>query len=84
MATRSEDHPLISHLLAASGVDALPEESIAAELLFLDPATRSQVLHKTKGWIMEDDGVSLRRKAQLMNLDRQMRQIDRDMRKAGR
>jgi hypothetical protein len=82
-----DQHPVIVDLkkrIGGSMADGVSDDMIAAEFLYMDPATRAETLLKTEAWAAHDDGTDLRKRAQLLTLSRNMRNIDYAMRKSGR
>jgi len=82
-----DEHPVLVDLkkrIGGSMADNISDDAISAEFLYMDPASRAEALYKTEQWVATDDLTDLRKKAQLMTLARNMRNIDYNMRKAGR
>jgi hypothetical protein len=80
-------HPVIEDLKRRTGgsmADAVTDEEISATMLTLAPAARAEVLLKMEEHVATDDDTNLRKKAQLLNVTRTMRNLDYAMRKAGR
>ena len=81
----ADDHPIIAHIksFAADPKDAEFDEIVSSFASMPDPF-RSETLNKMRGWVSADDGASLRQRAQLFNLSRQMNTLHDSLRKAGR
>jgi hypothetical protein len=87
MQFEDDQHPVIIDLkkrIAGTMADSVTDDMIAGEFLYMDPATRAETLLKTEQWAATDDGTDLRKRAQLLTLSRNMRNIDLAMRKSGR
>jgi hypothetical protein len=83
-----DEHQVLVDLkkrIGGSMADQIGDGDLAAEMLRLDPATRAEVLFKSEQWLAtEDTATGLRKRAQLMNFTRSLRNLDYTMRKAGR
>ena len=80
------DHKIISEIKARVGgtmADQVTDEMITSEMLYLAPSDRADVLMRVDAWLGDEDA-DLRKRAQLVNIRRNMREIDFEMRKAGR
>ena len=80
-------HPIIEDIKRRTGgsmADAVTDDEIAAAVLQFDPAARAEVLLKMEEHVAADDNTNLRKKAQLLTLTRNIRDLDLIMRKAGR
>jgi hypothetical protein len=80
-------HPIIEDIKRRSGgslADDVTDDQIAAQMLYMAPHDRAEALLKMEEHVATDDNTDLRKKAQLLNLTRNIRRIDLDMRKAGR
>ena len=85
MANDYGDHEIVTHLksFAADPKDAEFDEIVSSFAGMADPF-RAEMLTKLKGWTAADDGSTLRQRAQLWNLSRQLSNVHRNLRKAGR
>ena len=82
-----DEHAVIVDLKKRAGgsmADLVSDDQIAAELVYLSPDQRAEVLLKTEAWLGDESGADLRKRAQLLTLARQMRDLDLTMRKVGR
>jgi hypothetical protein len=79
------EHEIITHIksFAADPKDAKFEEIVGSFAGMADPF-RSEMLNKLKGWTAADDGSTLRQRAGLWNLQRQLSNVHNKLRKAGR
>jgi hypothetical protein len=82
------EHPEITkvkELMGGSMPETISTETIPALFLHRDPLSRAEELAKAKAYLAEDSGQNdLRKKASMLTLYRQMFDIDKAMRKAGR
>ena len=78
-------HPRINQIteFATRPDDATVEGIEASFAAFADPF-RVEMLHKMENWIAEDDGTSMKKKAQLWNLQRRCNALHQRLRKVGR
>lgn len=82
-----EPHPLLKGLAEHSAFGDTRDDihrQAAIEFALCAPHVRVDTLHKLTDQITADDGVSLRRKSQLLGLDRELRTLHERMRRVGR
>ena len=79
------DHPIVRDLksYAADPKDA-EFDTIVTSFAGMHDGFRAEMLNKLKGWTSADDGASLRQRAQLVNLSRQLNNVHQNLRRAGR
>ena len=84
--SKHEDHPFLQEIkrYAGSDNDELMQQTAIVNFATFDQSSRTHLLIETENIIGADDGVGLRQKAQLFNLSRDLRDLDRKMRAAGR
>lgn len=83
-----DEHEILVDLkkrIGGSMADQVTDDQISAEMLRMDPTARAEVLLKSEQWLAtEDTATGLRKRAQLMNFTRTLRNLDYAMRKSGR
>lgn len=81
-----EDHPFIDSIKKQMGTEDNDEVNRSIDWNFLnyDRQTRQALLAEQERIIGEDDGVSLRTKAQLLNTRKRLNAVHEMMRRAGR
>jgi hypothetical protein len=81
----TDDHPIIEHIKSfATTEDDAKFDQIVNSFAGMHDGFRSECLNRMRGWVAADDGASLRQRAQLFNLQRQLSNVHHKLRKVGR
>jgi len=85
-----DDHPIIAETKRQFGgtmADEISDRQLAEQFIFMDPSARAEALIRLGKCLDEDvtgTAGELRQRVQLMSLQREMQEIDYQMRKVGR
>ena len=81
----SDDHPFIARLQHALGEDAGVGHVVSRQFATYSPIERRELIRKTEDLISSGESeANLRQRAQLMQFNRGLREIDTALRKANR
>jgi hypothetical protein len=82
-----DDHEAIAALkrkIAGTAADQITDDMLVGEWLIMSPSQRATELETLNQWFDHDSNSCDRKKAKLLEFDRKVRSIDRDLRRVGR
>jgi hypothetical protein len=82
-----DDHEALAQFkrkVGGTAADQITDDMILGEWLIMSPAQRATELETLNQWFEHDSNSCDRKKARLLEFDRTVRQIDRELRKARR